>query len=76
MDSLPMSLVNTLEELLASPPCAQILSLLSPYSFFILNFLTFHFFHFSLCIAQSYSFQRWERDPDLLRAKEVFLAEK
>ena len=33
MAPLPMSLVSTLAELLASPPCAGSLSLLLPYSF-------------------------------------------
>ena len=35
MASLPVSLVNTLVELLASPPYAGCFSLLLPYSFFI-----------------------------------------
>ena len=38
MALLLASLVNTLAELLASPPCVGSLSLLSPYSFFIFNF--------------------------------------
>ena len=68
------SLVSTLAELLASPPCAGILSLLSPYSFFILNFWTFHFFSF-FTVHNTYSFQRSKRDPELLRAEEVVPAE-
>lgn len=51
MAPLLASLVSTLEELLASPPYTRSLSLISPYSYFILNFLTIDFFNFSLCIA-------------------------
>ena len=74
MALLPASLVSTLAELLESPPCAGSLSLLSPYSFFILNFFYFPFFIFT--VHSTYSFQRWKRDPDLLRAEEVVPVEK
>ena len=53
MAPLPASPVSTSAELLASPPYARSLSLLSPFSFFILSFLNYEFFSFSfsLCIA-------------------------
>lgn len=63
-----MSLVNTLAELLASDLCAGSLSLVSPCSFF-------YFFLQELCIG-TYLFQSRKRDPDLLRAREVFPLEK
>jgi len=74
MASLPVSLVSTPAELLASPLCTQSLSLLSPYSFFILNFLLFIFSFFTL--HSTYSFQRLKWDPNLLRPEEVVPIEK
>jgi len=44
MALLPASLVITPVDLLASPPCTRTLYLLSSYSFFSLNFFTFHLF--------------------------------
>ena len=75
MAPLLVSLVSALAELLASPPCARSLSLLLPYSFFILNFLTFPSFLFFI-MHSTYSFQRQKRNPDLLRAEEVVPAER
>jgi len=71
---LPTILVSTLTELLASPLCAGSLSLLSPYSFsFFSKFFTFSFF---ITVHSTYSFQRWKRDPNLLREEEIFPLEK
>ena len=78
MAPLPTSLVITPKELLASPLHAGSLSLLPPYSFFILIFyLLFIFFIFIFpTVHITYSFQGQKRDPDLLRAEEVVPAEK
>lgn len=75
MTPLPVSLVITSTNLLQSPPCVGSLSLLSPYSFFILNFLALHFF-LIFTVDSTYSFQRWKRDPELLRENEVVPIEK
>ena len=66
---LRASLVSTLVELLASPLYVGSLSLLSPYSFFIFSKIL-HIFIF-ITVHNTYSFQRWERDPELLRVEEV-----
>ena len=47
--------------------------------FIFSKFSYFHFFHFSffkeLCVG-TYLFQRWKRDPDLLRVEEVVPSKK
>ena len=71
---LPMSLVSTSTELLASPLYTRRLSLLSSYSFFIC-FKIFHFFIF-ITVHNNYSFRREKRDPDLLRVDVFVHSEK
>lgn len=74
----PAILVSTPMELIASPLCIGSLFLLSPYSFsFFRNFPHFPFFIFIfITVHKTHSFQRWNRDPDLLRADEVVPSEK
>lgn len=79
MTPLPVRLVSTPMELLESPLCSWGLFCNFPYSssFFQTSF-TFSFFSFFIFVTmhKTYSFQRKNRDPNLLRVEEVAHIEK
>jgi len=64
-----------LAELLISPLYAGSLSLISPYFIFSI-FPIFIFFIFKELRIDTYLFQRWKRDLELLRIEEVVPSEK